>query len=70
MAGSFGYEKDKYGVSVAAGEHALLPAVRERDDNTMTVTDGFSCREQILHLTGRRALHPAEVLQRGLPEGR
>lgn len=67
MAGSFGFEKgEKYDVSMAAGERVLFPAVRTADDDTIVITDGFSCREQIAHGTDRRALHLAEVLQLAL----
>ena len=62
MAGSFGFEKSKYDVSVACGERVLLPAVRAAAGDTLIVADGFSCREQIAQLTGRRALHLADVL--------
>jgi hypothetical protein len=71
-AGSFGYEKDKYAVSVACGERALLPAVRGASLSTLIVADGFSCREQIAQGTNRHALHLAEVLEMGLagaPDG-
>jgi FAD/FMN-containing dehydrogenase/Fe-S oxidoreductase len=63
MAGPFGFEKDKYAVSQAIGERVLLPAVRRSEADTLVVTDGFSCREQIVQATGREALHFAEVLQ-------
>ena len=63
MAGSFGFESDKYDVSVAIGERVLLPAVRKASRDTLIVADGFSCREQISQLTDRRALHLAEVIQ-------
>jgi FAD/FMN-containing dehydrogenase/Fe-S oxidoreductase len=66
MAGPFGFEKDKYEVSQAVGERVLLPAVRNTPENTLIVSDGFSCREQIQQATGRRALHLAEALQLGL----
>ncbi|HEY1261963.1 MAG TPA: FAD-linked oxidase C-terminal domain-containing protein, partial [Terriglobales bacterium] len=62
MAGSFGFEKEKYDVSVAAGERVLLPAVRNAEAGTLVIADGFSCREQISQSTNRRALHTAEVL--------
>jgi Fe-S oxidoreductase len=62
MAGSFGFERAHYDVSVAVGERALLPAVRAASDATLLVADGFSCREQIAQTTGRRALHIADVL--------
>jgi FAD/FMN-containing dehydrogenase/Fe-S oxidoreductase len=66
MAGAFGFEKDKYDVSIGAGERVLLPAVRNADPNTLIVADGFSCREQIDQQTDRKALHVAEVLQLAL----
>ncbi|WP_213451980.1 FAD-binding and (Fe-S)-binding domain-containing protein [Rhizomonospora bruguierae] len=63
MAGSFGYEAgEKFDVSVAAGERALLPAVRSRPDTTLIVADGFSCRGQIRSGTRRRGMHLAEVI--------
>ena len=62
MAGPFGFERDKYSIAQAAGERVLLPAVRQASPDTLIVTDGFSCREQILQSTGRRALHLAEAL--------
>jgi Fe-S oxidoreductase len=64
MAGAFGYDKAHYAVSVHAGERVLLPAVRNADAATAIVANGFSCREQIDQLTGRRADHLAEVLGR------
>ena len=63
MAGSFGFEAENYDVSVAVGERVLLPAVRSIDDDTLIISDGFSCREQVADLTGRGALHLAQVLQ-------
>ncbi len=66
MAGPFGFEKEKYEVSQAVGERVLLPAVRNTPENALIVSDGFSCREQILQATGRRALHLAEALQQGM----
>jgi Fe-S oxidoreductase len=63
MAGPFGFERDKFAVSQAVGERVLLPAVRETAADTLIVSDGFSCREQILQATGRRAIHLAEAMQ-------
>jgi Fe-S oxidoreductase len=63
MAGAFGFEAGKYAVSQAVGERVLLPAVRAAAAETVIVSDGFSCREQIQQATGRRAMHVAEVLQ-------
>ncbi len=66
MAGPFGFAKDKYAVSQAIGERVLLPAVRAAEPDTLVVSDGFSCREQIVQATGRKAMHLAEVLQLAL----
>jgi FAD/FMN-containing dehydrogenase/Fe-S oxidoreductase len=62
MAGPFGFEKEKYAVSTALGERVLLPAVRAASPETLIVSDGFSCREQVGQLSSRRAMHLAEVL--------
>lgn len=62
MAGPFGFEKDKYDISKRLANRVLIPAVEQADKDTIIVTDGFSCREQISQLSGRRALHLAEVL--------
>jgi Fe-S oxidoreductase len=66
MAGSFGFERDKYSVSIAVGELELLPAVRNASPECLIIANGFSCREQIAQCTDRRALHLAEVIQMGL----
>ncbi len=66
MAGSFGFEHDKYDISQAIGELELLPAVRKAPPDWLIIADGFSCREQIAQGTGRQALHLAEVLQMAL----
>ncbi|HEY7299537.1 MAG TPA: FAD-linked oxidase C-terminal domain-containing protein [Xanthobacteraceae bacterium] len=62
QAGSFGYEKDHYDISIKIAEHALLPALRKTPRDVLVVADGFSCRDQIRHTTDRWAIHPAEVL--------
>jgi FAD/FMN-containing dehydrogenase/Fe-S oxidoreductase len=70
LAGSFGFEADHYELSVAAGEHALLPAVREAARTDLVVANGFSCRTQIEQAgTGRRALHLAEVIALAREQG-
>jgi FAD/FMN-containing dehydrogenase/Fe-S oxidoreductase len=66
MAGAFGFEKEKYDVSLAIGELELLPAVRNAPEDWLIVADGFSCREQIEQCTGRKTLHLAEVIRMGL----
>jgi Fe-S oxidoreductase len=63
MAGAFGFEEDKYEVSLAIGELELLPAVRSAPSDWLIIADGFSCREQIQQCTGRRTLHLAEVIR-------
>jgi FAD/FMN-containing dehydrogenase/Fe-S oxidoreductase len=62
MAGPFGFDADKFDVSIAIGERVLLPAVRNAPENALIVSDGFSCREQIHQGTGRRAVHLAEAI--------
>jgi FAD/FMN-containing dehydrogenase/Fe-S oxidoreductase len=66
MAGSFGFDRDKYDVSMAIGELELLPAVRQAPPDWLIIADGFSCREQIAQGSPRHALHLAEVLQMAL----
>jgi Fe-S oxidoreductase len=63
MAGSFGYEKEHYEISRMVGEQRLFPAIRQADADTVIVAPGFSCRLQIEHFTGRKAVHPATLLQ-------
>ena len=69
MAGSFGFENDKYKVSVDIGERVLLPAVRNAQPQALIVADGFSCREQIAQDTDRQALHLAEVIRMAQTDG-
>jgi Fe-S oxidoreductase len=67
MAGSFGFEREHYDLSIALGNRRLAPAVKAAPADTEVVAPGISCRQQIAHLAGRRALHPAEALRRALP---
>jgi FAD/FMN-containing dehydrogenase/Fe-S oxidoreductase len=62
MAGSFGYEKEHYDVSMKIGELVLFPEVRNTDDNTIIAAPGTSCRHHIADGTGKKAVHPIEVL--------
>jgi Fe-S oxidoreductase len=62
MAGPFGFEREKFEISQTLANRVLLPAVRQAAPQTILVTDGFSCREQIIQNSPRRALHLAEVL--------
>jgi FAD/FMN-containing dehydrogenase/Fe-S oxidoreductase len=66
MAGSFGYEKEHYEVSMKIGEMVLFPAVRNADSETLISAPGTSCRHQIKDGTGRTALHPIEILYEAL----
>ena len=69
MAGAFGMATETFEVGQAIGERVLLPKVREADEETLIVADGFSCREQIEMHTGRKTIHIAEVLRDRLAEG-
>ena len=66
MAGSFGYEREHFEVSMQIGELVLFPAVRAAAADTILAAPGTSCRHQILDGTGRQALHPAEILHAAL----
>lgn len=66
MAGSFGYEKEHYKVSMQIGEHSLLPAVRKAKKETIISSNGTSCRHQIEDGTGREAQHPVSILWQAL----
>lgn len=66
MAGSFGYEKEHYELSQKIGELVLFPAVREAAAEEIIAAPGTSCRHQIFEGTGRKVLHPVEVLYEAL----
>ena len=66
MAGSFGYEKEHYDLSMKIGELVLLPTVRNQTEETIIAAPGTSCRHQIKDGTGKKALHPVEVLYNAL----
>jgi hypothetical protein len=66
MAGPFGFEPDKHALSQKIGERVLLPAVRKAGTETLIVSDGFSCREQIEQATGKSTLHLAELIELAL----
>ncbi len=69
MAGAFGYEKEHIGVSRKMAERKLVPAVRALPPDAIIAAAGTSCRAQIRDLTGRQALHPAEIMLRSLRDG-
>ncbi len=66
MAGSFGYEKEHYDLSMQIGELVLFPAVREQPESVIIAAAGTSCRHQIKDGTNRKALHPVEILYNAL----
>ena len=66
MAGSFGYEKDHYDVSMKIGELKLFPSIRKSSEDIIIASNGTSCRHQILDGTGRKALHPITILKNAL----
>ena len=66
MAGSFGFEKEHYDLSTKIANRRLVPAVNATAREITIVAPGISCRQQIEHLTGRKAKHPAELIWEGL----
>jgi FAD/FMN-containing dehydrogenase/Fe-S oxidoreductase len=66
MAGSFGYEKEHYDISMQIGELVLFPTVRKQPEDVIIAAAGTSCRHQIKDGTGRKALHPVEILWKAL----
>lgn len=66
MAGSFGYEKEHYDLSMQIGELVLFPAVRNAAQGTLIAAPGTSCRHQVKDGTGVKALHPVEILYNSL----
>ena len=63
MAGSFGYEREHYDLSLQIGEDRLFPAIRSVDEETSVVACGFSCRHQILDATGIQPIHWVETVR-------
>lgn len=62
MAGSFGYEKEHYDLSMKIGNLVLFPGLRKLDEDVVIAAPGTSCRHHILDGTGKKALHPVEIL--------
>lgn len=62
MAGSFGYEKEHYDLSMQIGELVLFPAVRKQPENVIIAAAGTSCRHQIKDGTGKKSYHPVEII--------
>jgi Fe-S oxidoreductase len=63
MAGSFGYEKEHYAISMQMGEDTLFPKVRNTAETAAIAAAGTSCRHQIYDGTNRKALHPSTILK-------
>ena len=63
MAGSFGYEKEHYDISMQMGEDTLFPKIRATNSETAIAAAGTSCRHQIFDGTNRKALHPVTILR-------
>jgi len=68
MAGSFGYEKEHYEISMQMGEDTLFPKIRATDINTIVSAAGTSCRHQIFDGTGRKVQHPVTILKSSLKQ--
>jgi FAD/FMN-containing dehydrogenase/Fe-S oxidoreductase len=66
MAGSFGYEKEHYDISMKIGELVLFPTIRKQSSDVIIAAPGTSCRHQVKDGTGRKALHTVEVLYQAL----
>ena len=66
MAGSFGYEAEHYDISMKIGSLVLFPAVTDAEESTLMAAPGTSCRHQIMDGTGKKALHPVEILYNAL----
>ena len=66
MAGSFGYEKEHYDISMQVGEDTLFPKLRNTPKETQIVAAGTSCRHQIKDGTQRESLHPVSILKAAL----
>jgi len=66
MAGSFGYEKEHYDISMKVGELVLFPTIRAEEQATLISASGTSCRHQISDGTSRKAFHPVEILFKAL----
>jgi len=70
MAGSFGYEREHFALSMEIGELVLFPALRATSQETLIAAPGTSCRHQILDATGRLAMHPIEILHTAIAADR
>jgi Fe-S oxidoreductase len=69
MAGSFGFEREHYDLSMQIGGMRLFPAINAAAADTIVAATGVSCRQQIAHGTGRRAEHPITIVRAALRTG-
>lgn len=66
MAGSFGYEKEHFDISMKIGELKLFPSLRKCDEEVIIAANGTSCRHQIYDGTKRRAFHPITIFKNAM----
>ncbi len=66
MAGSFGFEKEHYQISLAMGRRRLFQSIEMAGEDCHIIAPGVSCRQQIKHGTGKQAKHPVELLSEHL----
>lgn len=66
MAGSFGFEKEHFDISMQMGELTLFPAIRKAAEDVVIVATGTSCRHQIKDAVDREAIHPVTLLKNAL----
>ena len=66
MAGSFGYEKEHYNISMKVGEDSLFPKIRNTANHIEIAASGTSCRHQILDGTNRTSKHPISIIHEAL----
>ena len=62
MAGSFGFEKKHYDVSMKMGEDRLFPALRASSPEVSIAVTGVSCRQQVEDGVGRSARFLSDIL--------
>ncbi len=65
LAGSFGYQESNYDISEKCAKRKLIPAVEEADSDTVILSDGYSCREQIMQFSDRKAITLPELILKG-----
>jgi FAD/FMN-containing dehydrogenase/Fe-S oxidoreductase len=63
MAGSFGFERHKHGVSMKVFAHELAGHLNDAPKDAILMADGFSCKTQIEQNTGRQTLHIAQIIK-------